>query len=368
MSTESELRDWRSGQTNAERMCAAILAIEGYTDIDPQAPLGGPDDKKDILARRAGHRFVVAVFFPHTHQNFASIKRKFAEDRRGVARHRSDGFVFMVNQPLTLGERQQLEDLGGPLDELYHLERLRHALDSPSGYGLRLEYLRRSMTVEEQIAFFSTLNPDLTERFLAKDRQRGTASGATPAGDAVHLAALGAAGQPQSTSDYGEVLGDIAAPMSRLSISTLLLLHRAVTVGSPIPSSLRGRLRTVKVWISDGSSKPLYTPPAADQVPEQLTEAVRWWRSTYPTLVGALEEDVLHGLAKLCHEVLMIHPFLDGNKRLAVAIVDLAAIELLGRGVGAELWIESAAYLRTFETPRGGNLNELAKLIRAALV
>jgi hypothetical protein len=168
MSTESELRDWRSGQTNAERMCAAILAIEGYTDIDPQAPLGGPDDKKDILARRAGHRFVVAVFFPHTHQNFASIKRKFAEDRRGVARHRSDGFVFMVNQPLTLGERQQLEDLGGPLDELYHLERLRHALDSPSGYGLRLEYLRRSMTVEEQIAFFSTLNPDLTERSSRK--------------------------------------------------------------------------------------------------------------------------------------------------------------------------------------------------------
>lgn len=54
MSTESELRDWRNGQTNAVRMCAAILAIEGYTDIDPQAPLGGPDDRKDILARRAG--------------------------------------------------------------------------------------------------------------------------------------------------------------------------------------------------------------------------------------------------------------------------------------------------------------------------
>jgi len=143
MSTESELRDWRDGQTNAERMCAAILAIDGYTDIDPQAPLGGPDDKKDILARRSGHRFVAAVFFPSTHQNFASIRRKFVEDREGVARHQADGFVFMVNQPLTLGERQQLEDLGGPRDELYHLERLRHALDSPQGYGLRLEYLRR---------------------------------------------------------------------------------------------------------------------------------------------------------------------------------------------------------------------------------
>jgi hypothetical protein len=42
VSTESELRDWRNGQTNAVRMCAAILAIEGYTDIDPQARLVDP--------------------------------------------------------------------------------------------------------------------------------------------------------------------------------------------------------------------------------------------------------------------------------------------------------------------------------------
>jgi hypothetical protein len=46
MSTESDLRDWRGGQTNAERLCAGILEISGYTDVDPQAPLGGPDDKK----------------------------------------------------------------------------------------------------------------------------------------------------------------------------------------------------------------------------------------------------------------------------------------------------------------------------------
>lgn len=29
MSTESELRDWRDGQTNAERRCAGILSISG---------------------------------------------------------------------------------------------------------------------------------------------------------------------------------------------------------------------------------------------------------------------------------------------------------------------------------------------------
>jgi hypothetical protein len=50
VSPRSELRDWRNGQTNAERTCAAILAINGYTDVDPPTPLGGPDDKEDILA------------------------------------------------------------------------------------------------------------------------------------------------------------------------------------------------------------------------------------------------------------------------------------------------------------------------------
>lgn len=367
MPTESELRDWRSGQTNAERMCAAILAIDGYTDIDPQAPLGGPDDKKDILARRSGHRFVAAVFFPPTHQNFASIRRKFIEDREGVTRHQADGFVFMVNQPLTLGERQDLEGLGGPVDEIYHLERLRHALDSPRGYGLRLEYLRRPMTVEEQIAFFSTLNPDLTQRLIGKGRRPDTEHDATPSENTVWQAAVDAIGQ-QPTSGDSDVLGDLAAPMSQLSVATLMLLHRSVTAGTSMPTAYRGQVLTVRTWIGDGSGEPLFTPPPPDQLPERLIEALRSWRDAYPTLVNASEEDVLQGLAKLCHEILVIHPFIDANKRLAVAVVDLAAIELLGRGVGAELLADAAGYLRAFEGPADGNLDELAKLIRTALV
>ena len=47
--TETQLREWRTGQAGAERLGAAILHLDGFEDIDPQVPLGGPDDRKDIL-------------------------------------------------------------------------------------------------------------------------------------------------------------------------------------------------------------------------------------------------------------------------------------------------------------------------------
>lgn len=366
MSTESELRDWRDGQTNAERLCAGILSISGYTDIDPQAPLGGPDDKKDILARRSGQRFVAAVFFAPTHQTFANIKRKFVADREGVGRHDADGFVFMVNQPLTLGERQELESLGGRRDEIYHLERLRHALDSPPGYGLRLEYLRRAMTVEEQIAFFSTLNPDLTQRFAGKDRP-SFAPDAAPSHEAGQQApAVGATEQPGAGDS--DLLGDAAAPMSRLNVATLILLHRRVTEGTSMPAAVRGQLRTIQTWISAGNDQPGLLLPPPDQIPGQLIEALRWWQGAYPALVGAAEDEVIFALAKLCHEIMTIHPFLDGNKRLALAVIDLAGVELLGRGIAEELPADAVVHLDALLTPRGGDLTGLARFIRAALV
>jgi fido (protein-threonine AMPylation protein) len=342
------------------------LAVSGYTDIDPQAPLGGPDDKKDILARRSAQRFVAAVFFPPTHQAFASIKRKFVADREGVARHNADGFVFMVNQPLTLGERQELEGLGGPRDEIYHLERLRHVLDSPQGYGLRLEYLRRPMTAEDQIAFFSTLNPDLTQRFVGRDRL-GAALDATSGDDSERQAVISATTEQPDAGD-GKVLGDVAAPMSQFNVATLILLHRRVMAGSPMPAAVRGQLRTVQTWISDGSAEPVLTLPAPDQIPGQLKEALHWWQGAYPALVGAPEEDVILALARLCQEIMTIHPFIDGNKRLALAIVDLAAVELLGRGISAELPTEALDHLDALLTPRGEDLTELARFVRAALV
>lgn len=71
MTTEIRLRDWRGESINAERLCADLLQILGYSDVDPQATPGEPDDKKNILARRDGRLYVTAVHFPPTSPSFA---------------------------------------------------------------------------------------------------------------------------------------------------------------------------------------------------------------------------------------------------------------------------------------------------------
>ena len=62
--TEDVLTRWRYGSTQAERLCAGLLAIEGYQSIDPQCPLGGPDGLKDVICEKDGWKFVAAVYFP----------------------------------------------------------------------------------------------------------------------------------------------------------------------------------------------------------------------------------------------------------------------------------------------------------------
>jgi hypothetical protein len=167
--TDTTLRDWRYGQPQAERLCADLLQVEGFSDIDPQCPLGGPDGRKDILCTRNGQNWLAAVYFPPTHMAFKDIKEKFCHDFEGVAKHSRQGFVFLTNQPITPGKREDLCHHAGPAPvELYHLERIRSILDSPKGYGFRLEYLRIPMTEEDQHSFWSTMKDDIIGRL---DRQ-----------------------------------------------------------------------------------------------------------------------------------------------------------------------------------------------------
>lgn len=365
MSTESELHDWREGQTNAERLCAGILTIHGYTDVDPQAPLGGPDEKKDLLSRRDGKKFVGAVYFPSTHQTYGAIRKKFEDDREGVDRHAADGFVFFVNQRLTLSERSALHDLGGSLDEIYHLERLRLALDSPQGYGLRLEFLRRAMTVEEQISFFSTLQQGFVEKQLADSRRVETKVDEILERTGSVLDALGVERGPSSLQ-ASDVIGASGESMADLTVAKLQLLHRAITDDATVPGAIRGVLRGVTVWIGDPAN-PTYEPPPPDTVVGRLVELLSWWNTTYPQTRHAEISTVVAELARLHHGLVAIHPFLDGNGRLARFVTDQAAIELLGRGVSRELTEDHAQYFTALRAADGGDLGPLERLISAAL-
>jgi len=334
-----------------------------------QAPLGGPDDKKDILARRNGLKYVCGVYFPPTRQSFGPIETKFVEDRQGVERHGADGFVFLVNQPLKMSERKSLLGLGDSADELFHLERQRLALDSPKGYGLRLEFLQQPMTVEEQISFFSALEERLVHRLLADRREARETNQKLDFVVAQTTAISERLGVPVQPSTLGgpDVIGPTDAPISRLSIADLLLIHRALTEDTQIPDDSRGSLRSIQVVVGTAGD-PVYLPPPPEEVPDRLISLLTWWEEAYerasveglPTLVAVL--------ARLHYELLSIHPFVDANGRVARFVADQAAREIADRGISQKMTGDRALYAAALNAADDEDLEPLEDLVRAALI
>jgi hypothetical protein len=140
--TWHRLREWTNGQAPAERLAAQILLAEGFSEIDPSHPLGGPDGGKDAIAARNGARWVMAVYFPRGQMAFREIKAKFLADHAGAVANGAKGIAFVTNQELKLNERLQLEEAAQTEVELFHLERITAILDQPRLHGVRDQFLQ----------------------------------------------------------------------------------------------------------------------------------------------------------------------------------------------------------------------------------
>lgn len=162
--TWHRLRDWDKAQSESERLAARLLSIEGYEGIDPSHPLGGPDGGRDIICMRDGQQCIVGVYFPRGQKSFRDVQEKFGSDIGKAQAQDAKIFIFFTNQELTLAERATLEDCAPSVAvTIYHLERIASCLDSPSGYGLRLEFASIEMTKEEQVSFFNDRDQVLYE-------------------------------------------------------------------------------------------------------------------------------------------------------------------------------------------------------------
>src|SRR5271166_2367799 len=111
MTTEIKLRFWRGGQTAAERLAGNVLHLDGFSSLDPQCPLGGPDGIKDVICEKNGWKYIGAAYFPTTKKTLASIRKKYLSDLDGVAANKADGLVFVTNQTLSPTERENLVQL-----------------------------------------------------------------------------------------------------------------------------------------------------------------------------------------------------------------------------------------------------------------
>ena len=303
--TETQLREWRTGQPGAERLAAAILHLDGFEDVDPQAPLGGQDDRKDILCRKGETSYVAAAYFPLSEKSFAQIRNKFKHDLEGAVRRGQAGFIFVTNQHIALTDRATLEELAasqGKLCILFHRERIRGLLDSPAGYGVRLQFLSIPMNESEQLAYFASSGNKLEyamERHTREIRNLArridyVRAGqdfaaqtiyqiATKLGEEVPLPPADAESRP---ADQLQAEPQIAPMSASLSPSFLLAIHRLVC--ADMPFKLVGKFRHTTVWIG----APRSSPEEAEHVPPAPDEALRRLDDHLAALNEQVEETV----------------------------------------------------------------------------
>jgi hypothetical protein len=350
------LLNWDKGRAFAERMAAKILAIENYEDIDPQAPVGGPDGTKDIICFKERKKYVAGCYFPMGQKSFNDIKGKFNDDFKGVAKNSADGFIFLTNQKITPRERITL--CKGHTDStIYHGERICGILDKPKGYGVRLEYLGIELNKEEQISFLNS-HLDLKGNFdeikdMLADIKKVTnrLAGEIPQRDFTLnpvLSTLPLAGVPWS---------------SRISLEDLFAIQRACLYeidGQKYNSDFLG-FRKVDVWIGNaGGNKSTadFVPPEAFKVPALIIELLEWWRKEYMTVSFGTEENKIFSIAQFHEKILTIHPFLDGNGRVARTISSIQFSDLLSKEVKFEK-IDPKEYYEALQESRNDNKQTL---------
>ena len=377
------MRDWRYGSIQAERLAATILRLEKYQNIEAQAPLGGGDGGADILCDRGSRFWVGAVYFPPTTQSFKDIEKKFKCDVGGAKKRSRHGIIFITNQRMTRGERQALVELALREKQeciVYDIERILGVLDSPEGYGARVGYLRISMSPEEQIAYFASRENALegvitknTEQIRSlelqlanlKEGQRHVAHSMELIAQAHNITVEPlrafdplAMGEIVSDSAYVPVLADITPAM-------ILFTHRLVCF--ELPPRLIGRFRQEQIYIQKAAAapdEPTLSPPAPAEVPTLVDELCERWRKRYGNLTTA--DSKLEGVSEFFHRLMFIHPFSDGNGRVARSLLMQQCIELFGH-VDMSLFNRGVEYYAALQAADGNNLEPLKKLVDRAV-
>jgi fido (protein-threonine AMPylation protein) len=338
--TELRLSFWRDGPTKSERLAAAALRLSGYEEIDPQSPLGGPDGKKDILCQKGGLTWVGAVYFPNGPTRFAAIKKKFHSDLDGMP-HAPQGFVFVTNQTLSPTQRLALSTLAKQAKkecDILHLQQLQNLLDSASGYGVRIQYLGIAMTIEEQLSWAADSDSQTAKALAAHTRELLALRASVDrmsAGQSHIIKTLGlVAPATVSTPDLISVssftkLDSFPAVSAHLSPQLILLFHRLTCFD--LPSRAVGRFRTGEVWLGnmEGQIATHIKPPPSEKVESLLTDLCKGW---WDKVTGLRNQTAkLQAIAVFHAGFLLIHPFFDGNGRVARALLMQQCLDLFGK-------------------------------------
>lgn len=373
MHTELILTNWRFGQTQSERMCSDILITDGAKEVDPQTPLGGPDGGRDIHFTKFGERWAAACYFPTKQKTFSEIRDKFIADiERMVETYDPQGIQFFCNQKISPTERVILKDDAKPLRcDISHVERLRSFLDSPKGYGIRLEYLNIEMTLEEQKAFWASINDNVSDRLGKAEKALLQLIKKI---DLIHVGTqrIEKTVKIQQTLDLQKLSERVGSsnPTFNLSLGVIQWLHHLMMSDSPKSYNLKGMLRNTQVWIGTaegGIENATYVPPDAAEVKPLLLDLIYEWSTSVSSLQSETNNEKLTAIVLFFQKFLWIHPFLDGNGRVAREILRQQILDLMGKTLDSDFNQLREDYLKALIQADKGNHSKLKSLIEASI-
>lgn len=171
------------------------------------------------------------------------------------------------------------------------------------------------------------------------------------------------------TEKYSEIVNAIAKKKENtlssdlqtdnLTVKKLLKLHCELF---PENYELAGKIRKVSVCIEGEKSKqPRLLPPPSDKVPHLLKNILLWWRDKSKQLQNSSKEEKIDAIAQFHHQFLVIHPFLDGNGRVARLLLELQLKEQFRQDIKIEFSKEE--YYKALSCADQKDRTKLNKLI-----
>ncbi len=162
-----------------------------------------------------------------------------------------------------------------------------------------------------------------------------------------------------------EMVDDYVSDGLPLTTSFIKEVHALITraqetyeardaLGRPLPAALtHGKFKTLPNHVvrADGSRLEFAPPSQVDVEIERLVEWFNEIGDTHPVVAGAW----LH------HRFIQVHPFQDGNGRVARALTHLAAARWNYTPLVVER-LDRSPYLHALDTANGGNLVPLIRL------
>jgi len=254
-------------------------------------------------------------------------------------------------------------------------------LDSPLGFPVRLQHLKIKLNKAEQIAFFSKQQnkiPQLLDYYSDNiikslsqkidDCCKQTDIRGERIDEIINFA--------QSTIDSLETLQPKSdkrnlkfPPTMKISTKmldsdTLKFIHKIMLYD--YGSRDLGSYRTHQVWIGSSTSsieKATYIPPNATKVTDLTEKLLSDWRDGYDKLNDSNNKDFkIEKIAQFHNDFLAIHPFLDGNGRVARFILNQQVSELLN--IQRRIIMEDRpSYFDALTEGQKGNIEPLKQII-----